>query len=235
MMEFGNVYEVFHIGDIVKVKDIASIYCGEIGVIVGIKETGYYTEPIYIIRMDEPSLYACDSYGGPTEIQVIAKHLAKAGHIDNQKEITMGVRSCKTAYSAIEKIQDEWADSQIEDMKEMLNKLFGGNDSMKNVDVKKIIFSGLKTIVLWTDGTKTIVSISKDEAKFDPEAAFCAAYTKKMFGTNSKIKRIIKEKSNYEDFLKDKDERIKKRCAMCDEAIRRTMMGDDKEKKDDEN
>ena len=75
-----------------------------------------------------------------------------------------------------------------------------GTDEMKKLDVKKIIFSGPKTIVLWSDGTKTIVSMSKDETNFDPETAFCAAYTKKMFGTNSKIKRIIAEMSNYEDW-----------------------------------
>lgn len=69
---------------------------------------------------------------------------------------------------------------------------------MKKIDVEKIIFNGPKTIVLWTDGTKTIVSMSKDEPRFDPEAAFCAAYTKKMYGTNSKTKRVIAEKSNIE-------------------------------------
>lgn len=77
-----------------------------------------------------------------------------------------------------------------------------GTDEMKKLDVKKIIFSGPKTIVLWSDGTKTIVSMSKDELRFDPEAAFCAAYTKKMFGSNSKIKRIIEQKSNFEEYTK---------------------------------
>lgn len=77
-----------------------------------------------------------------------------------------------------------------------------GTDEIKKLDVKKIIFSGPKTIVLWSDGTKTIVSMSKDETNFDPETAFCAAYTKKMFGTNSKIKRIIEQKSNFEEYTK---------------------------------
>lgn len=84
-----------------------------------------------------------------------------------------------------------------------------GTDEMKKLDVKKIIFSGPKTIVLWTDGTKTIVSMSKDELRFDPEAAFCAAYTKKMFGSNSKIKRIIKEKSNIEQHQRIVEEKLK--------------------------
>lgn len=54
-MKFGNVYEVLQIGDIVKVKDITSIYCGQIGVIVSISNPGCYVDPIYTIRFDEPN------------------------------------------------------------------------------------------------------------------------------------------------------------------------------------
>ena len=43
-MKFGNVYEVLQIGDIVKVKDITSIYCGQIGVIVSISNPGCYAD-----------------------------------------------------------------------------------------------------------------------------------------------------------------------------------------------
>ena len=197
-MEFGNVYEVFQIGDIVKVKDIASIYCGEIGVIVRIEETGCYTEPIYIIRLDRADLQAFDNPNKRLEIRINAKSLVKTGHIDSDEEtITMGLRSGKTYLTQIGsfKNKDNGFDSIIYDLKKKRKFAEGGN-TMKKLDVKKIIFSGPKTIVLWSDGTKTIVSMSKDEAKFDPEAAFCAAYTKKMFGSNSKIKRVIKEKSN---------------------------------------
>lgn len=104
-------------------------------------------------------------------IEVNASALAKIPRKNIEEEtITMGLRSCKTLYR---------------NLKEFHDKRIGSADEMKNVDVKKIIFNGPKTIVLWTDGTKTIVSMSKDELRFDPEAAFCAAYTKKMFGTSS--------------------------------------------------
>ena len=171
-MEFGNVYEVFHTGDIVKVDDIASIYCDNIGVIVSIDNPGCYVDPIYTVKFDEP--YENQFFN--------AKDLEKVGHVAHEGEIAMGLRSGKTYLTKIGICKNKDR----------------GTDEMKNVDVKKIIFSGPKTIVLWSDGTKTIVSMSKNETNFDPEAAFCAAYTKKMFGTNSKIKRIIKEKSNIE-------------------------------------
>lgn len=46
--------------------------------------------------------------------------------------------------------------------------------------INKIIFSGSKTIVLWKDGTKTIVTCQDDEELFDPEKAVMAAFTKKV-------------------------------------------------------
>lgn len=185
-MEFGNVYEVLQIGDHVEVNDICYAYYGRKGTIIGIKETGPYTKPIYTIALD--GAWTLDDDGQGHEIEVNASALAKIPRKNIEEEtITMGLRSCKTLYR---------------NLKEFPDKRIGSADEMKKLDVKKIIFNGPKTIVLWTDGTKTIVSMSKDELRFDPEAAFCAAYTKKMFGTNSKIKRIIEQKSNFEEYTK---------------------------------
>lgn len=62
---------------------------------------------------------------------------------------------------------------------------------------KKVIYSGTKTIVLWNDGTKTIVSLSEDQKEFDPEAGFAMALMKKLFGTRSAYKRMLKKVSEY--------------------------------------
>lgn len=58
------------------------------------------------------------------------------------------------------------------------------------VEPQKIIYSGNRTIVFWNDGTKTIVKVAKGQ-EFDEYLGFIAAYAKKMFGTNSKIKKLI--------------------------------------------
>lgn len=204
-MEFGNVYEVLQTGDIVKVKDLASIYCGHIGVIVSIDNPGCYVDPVYTVRFDEP--YKTQFFN--------AKALVKVGHVAHEGEITMGLRSGKTYLTEIGKCKNKYNgfDSVIYQMEKERKFAERGTDEMKNVDVKKIIFNGRKTIVLWTDGTKTIVSMSKDETNFDPEAAYCAAYTKKMFGTNSKIKRVIKEKSNIEQHQRIVEEKLKEELA----------------------
>lgn len=201
-MEFGNVYEVFEPGDLVKINNVRNIHCGRTGTIIGISHTGPNDVCYYDVRLD-PTVFDVGRDVKGFDIWVDARSLTH--RFPEKTEIVMGLRSCKTLYQGLKKLQNEQAEDTVEYTKELLNKLIGGTDEMKNVDVKKIIFNGPKTIVLWTDGTKTIVSMSKDELRFDPEAAFCAAYTKKMFGTNSKIKRVIAEMSNYEDW-KEKEE-----------------------------
>jgi hypothetical protein len=56
--------------------------------------------------------------------------------------------------------------------------------------IHQIIFSGPKTIIMWKDGTKTIVSCGEGD-QYDRYVGFCAAVTKKMFGSTTKIKKTI--------------------------------------------
>lgn len=67
---------------------------------------------------------------------------------------------------------------------------------MKNTlpEIKKVIYSYPKTIILWADNTKTIVSLKEGE-HFDPYMGFCAAVAKKLFGTTSHIKKMIEKKA----------------------------------------
>ena len=55
---------------------------------------------------------------------------------------------------------------------------------------KKIIRSGEYTTVLWKDGTKTIVKRMPGSEDSD-YSAFTAALAKKVYGTNSKVERIV--------------------------------------------
>ena len=57
---------------------------------------------------------------------------------------------------------------------------------------KKVIFSGPKTIVIWNDDTKTIVSQSDNDI-YDEYGAFCAAVTKKIFGSTRHAKKVLDE------------------------------------------
>ncbi len=64
----------------------------------------------------------------------------------------------------------------------------------ESLTVKKIIHSGRCTIVIWGDGEKTIVKQSEDD-DWDEYAAFCAAFCKRVFGSTSAVKRLIKKKT----------------------------------------
>ena len=59
-------------------------------------------------------------------------------------------------------------------------------------EIDRIHFSGPVTVIIWKDGTKSLVrAMSSTEP--NPDHGFCAAVTQKVFGNNSKIKRIIRE------------------------------------------
>lgn len=58
--------------------------------------------------------------------------------------------------------------------------------------IKRVIFSGPVTIILWNNDTKTIVRRSSDDPN-DHYAAFTAAVCKKLFGSSSAIRKIVKK------------------------------------------
>lgn len=54
----------------------------------------------------------------------------------------------------------------------------------------RIITNGPATIVFWNDNTKTVIKCMEEDHN-DLYTAFCIALAKKMYGSNSKIKRVI--------------------------------------------
>lgn len=69
---------------------------------------------------------------------------------------------------------------------------------------ERIVKSGRATIVFWEDGTKTVVKRSPDEPDNDYNA-FLAALGIKIFGSNSRLKKIIKEQMVVQKPKKWKD------------------------------
>ena len=66
-----------------------------------------------------------------------------------------------------------------------------------NYKPKRILKSGLATIVFWEDGSKTVVKRSPDEPD-NEYMAFTAALAKRVFGSNNAIKKIIKTKTEVQ-------------------------------------
>ena len=65
-----------------------------------------------------------------------------------------------------------------------------------NLQPKRIIHSGPATIVFWEDGTKTVVKLSENDI-YDEYDAFTAALAIKIFGSNSAVKKLIKNVTEY--------------------------------------
>lgn len=78
----------------------------------------------------------------------------------------------------------------------MLNSVYGIEIS-KLMGIKKVIFNAPATIVLWNDGTKTVVKCSENDI-FDPEKGLAFCFLKKLLG-NDYYKTIRSEVRKYDE------------------------------------
>lgn len=56
--------------------------------------------------------------------------------------------------------------------------------------IDRVIFNDPATIIIWIDGSKTVVKRSDDDI-WDPEKGFCMAIIKKLYGHTSFIKKFM--------------------------------------------
>ena len=65
---------------------------------------------------------------------------------------------------------------------------------MCNVSIRKVIFNDPATIVLWSDGTKTVVKCGPEDT-FDMEKGLAMAIAKKMAGNDNRFHKVFKQYS----------------------------------------
>ena len=70
-------------------------------------------------------------------------------------------------------------------------------NTMRVPDIKDVIFNPPATIVLWADGTKTVVKCQEDEGEYSKEVGLAMCICKKVYGNkgnyNNVFKKFIKE------------------------------------------
>lgn len=96
------------------------------------------------------------------------------------------------AYSAICNVLDRYIDKidkEAEDKNKKQDKKNG------KLEIKRIIFNEPATIIFWSDGEKTVVKAAEGD-EYNPYYGFCCAVTKRIFGNNSVIKKVMKRKGN---------------------------------------
>lgn len=153
----------FKIGDVVQIDDMSKVYHGCVGIVVAVFKTGSSAEPIYEIG-------GVDGHAFP--IRVSEKNLVfvSYGYVPLKKQLAEHAQ--KALYSAI-----------------------GGNEGHGDIlvpKIKNVILNDPAVIVLWGDGTKTVVKAQGEE--FDPEKGLAMAISKKAFGNKH---------SYYSVFLKN--------------------------------
>lgn len=81
------------------------------------------------------------------------------------------------------------------------------------------------TTVLWNDGTKTTVKLSDDDI-YDEYSAFCAALAKRIYGSNSRIKKIIKTQGRAPLSKEDKKRRKEERQIRAEMKATQDLIND---------
>lgn len=86
------------------------------------------------------------------------------------------------------KHDDELTKSICEYLKDALPK--ERNKPMSKPKIKRVIFNKPATIIMWTDGTKTVVKC-QDGDDYDMEKGFVMAYLKKLLGNDNTFNKEI--------------------------------------------
>ena len=81
------------------------------------------------------------------------------------------------------------------------------------------------TTVLWNDGTRTTVKLSDDDI-YDEYSAFCAALAKRIYGSNSRIKKIIEAQGRFPLSKEDKKRRKEERKMRAEMKATQDLIND---------
>lgn len=101
--------------------------------------------------------------------------------------------------------------------KHAMNKMFGVErvERRENTMIfKKVYFNDPVTVVLWEDGTKTIVKAGEDDI-YDPEKGLAMAIAKKALGNKDNYYEVFKkwlpkEKDDFEDQVEQLEKELSK-------------------------
>ena len=157
--------------------------------------------------------------------------------LNDEKTILIG--DLKNGYSYItpkeaEEIRMKNDREIIEDFQDTLTKMFLYSEhsnimlSNKNVEITKVIFNNPATIVFWSDGEKTVVKCSCDEA-FDEEKGLAMAISKRVLGNKGNYYNEFKKWLPEIEVCEDKSVTMVEACGNAHNAFERlnkAMKGD---------
>lgn len=86
----------------------------------------------------------------------------------------------------------KYIENDIENTKRMVKNMINSVYGIPKNSIKDVIFNPPATIVMWTDGTKTVVKAQNDEP-FDAEKGLAMAIAKKALGNQGNYFETIKK------------------------------------------
>lgn len=143
------------------------------------------------------------------QVMMIAEYIAQKVRLDEDTQVSfvackdenLSDEPQKNLYIITEQAFNQIiAESKLQ--KEELRKIYDKYaeeiaNAVLSIDPERILKSGDRTIVFWADGTKTIVKRCVDEP--DSEyTAYTAALAKKIYGSNSQIRKMLKDVTEYQ-------------------------------------
>ena len=87
--------------------------------------------------------------------------------------------------------------NKVEGAKTDMNCNYNRN-TVNPLEIKNVYFNDPVTVVMWNDGTKTIVRCSENDF-YDPEKGLAMAIVKKAYGNDNKFHKIFKKWLPKED------------------------------------
>ena len=147
----------------------------------------------YLKNMDVASWYPdrmiCQDFGTRKPIKSLSSRVSYRSHADGFRPTNL----------LIDEVH-EYCRADVEATKELYEAHVRGRFTMMTKpEIKKVHFNDPVTVVIWKDGTKTIVRAQNGE-KFDPEKGLAMAISKKVFGNNGnyfdEFKKWIPEEKN---------------------------------------
>lgn len=106
-----------------------------------------------------------------------------------------------------------------------------------DLGIKDVIFNNPATIVLWNDGTKTVVKV-QDGDRFDPEKGLTMAIVKKLLGNQGNYYNYLKkwlpeeEKVEFGVTFANANEALRQTIKRLNETMGKSALSEDEEKGD---
>ena len=115
-------------------------------------------------------------------------------------DVTTGYAYIDSDMSMLANMQEQVDYYKKKALKKALNDIYGKSKS-STLGIDRVIFNDPATIVVWNDGSKTVVKASNEP--FDPEKGLAMAIAKKALGNKGNYYEVFKKYIKHDDVKND--------------------------------